>query len=78
MIRMDALLARQTYRSKENTLQLQTAQTRRAIGPEPLQDPVSSVTAVVIVAGRLGGDEEVHYCPRVSSKQFRRQMIDPP
>jgi len=66
MIRMDALLARHwsdlsdmLVQSKGNTLQLQTAQTRRAISPEPLQDPVSSVTTVVVVAGRLSGDEDV-------------------
>jgi len=42
---------------EEDTLRLQTARTRGAVNPEPLSDVVSSVTVVVVIVGRFGGNE---------------------
>ena len=65
--------------SEENTLRLRTAQTRRAVNPEPLPDAVLSVTVVVVTAAadRFSGNEAVSF---VTERQVdgRCQVIGSP
>ena len=64
-------------RSEEYILRLWTAQTRRTVNPEPLPDPLSFVTVVVVAAAtadRFSGTPTELYI----SFATERQVIDSP
>jgi len=50
-------LADALIKIEENTLRLQTVQTRGTVNPEPLSDVVPFVTVIVVIVGRFGGNE---------------------